>query len=153
MPRSPANSPGSSVNPARNVTTVITVWQDGKGGTTISAVVAHHVADRRATRQSLGIVHALVSAQASKQRSARQTGWPMPRVLASTQIRQRRPGDLGQPESFVQRAVGRNPSVRGDLAALEFQLQAAVEIDPRRSLSWFTRRVRQAWSDTMMIVL
>jgi hypothetical protein len=31
----------------------------------------------------------------------------MPRVLASTQIRQRRPGDLGQPESLVQLAVRR----------------------------------------------
>ncbi len=66
----------------------------------------------------------------------------MPRFLASTQIRQCRPGDLGQPESFVQLAVGRDPSVRGDLAAMEFQLQAAVEIDPQRSLSWFTRWVR-----------
>ena len=32
-------------------------------------------------------------------------------------------------------------SVRGDLAAVEFQLQAAVEIDPQRPLLRFTHRV------------
>jgi hypothetical protein len=75
----------------------------------------------------------------------------MPRVLASTQIRRRHPGDLGQPESFVQLAVGQEPSVRRDLAAMEFQLQAVVEIDPQRSLSWFTRWVRQVWPAMIMI--
>ncbi len=56
----------------------------------------------------------------------------MARVRATPQVRQRRPTQIGQAENLVQLAVGQEPSVRRDLAAMEFQLQAAVEIDPQR---------------------
>ena len=63
------------------------------------------------------------------------------RVLATPQVRQRRPAKIGQAKNIVQFPVGQEPSVRGNLAAVELQLQAAVEIDPQMRLSGFTRRV------------
>ena len=45
------------------------------------------------------------------------TGQQMPRVLALTQIRQHRPGNLSQAENIVQLAVGQEACARGDLAA------------------------------------
>ncbi len=41
----------------------------------------------------------------------------------------------------------------GDLAAVEFQLQAAVEIDPQMRLSGFTRRVRRVWHGIALILI
>ena len=38
---------------------------------------------------------------------------------------------IGQAENIVQLVVGQEPSVRRDPAAMEFQLQAAVKIDPK----------------------
>ena len=67
--------------------------------------------------------------------------------------RRRRPGDLGQPESLVQLAVGQEASVRGDLAAVKFQLQAAVEIDPQMRLCGFTRRVIRLSPVVVMVLL
>ena len=62
---------------------------------------------------------------------AQQARQEVTRVLASTQIRQHRPAEIGQAENLVQLAIGQEPSIRRDLAAVEFQLQAAVEIDPQ----------------------
>ncbi len=50
---------------------------------------------------------------------------------------------LARPEYIVQLAIGQESSVGGDPAAVEFELQAAVEIDPQMGLSGFTRRLRQ----------
>ena len=102
----------------------------GRGGTTIKALAVHDGSHRRVARQSLGIVHVLVSGQAPKHRLAQQARQQVARVLASTQVRQRRPTEVGQAENIVQLAVGQEPSVRRDPAAMEFQLQAAVKIDP-----------------------
>ncbi len=63
-------------------------------------------------------------------------------VLASTQIRQHRPAEIGQAENLVQLAIGQEPSIGGDPATMEFQLQAAVEIDPQRWEFGFTHRIR-----------
>jgi hypothetical protein len=124
----------------------------GRGRTTIKALAVHDGSHRRVTRQSLGIVDILVSRQTAEHRLAQQTGWQMPRVLAAPQIRQRRPGNLGQAENIVQLAVGQEASVRGDLAAVKFELQVTVEIDPQMRLSGFTRRVRRVPSAAMMVL-
>jgi hypothetical protein len=44
------------------------------------------------------------------------------------------------------------PSVRGELAAMEFELQATVEIDPQMRLSGFTRRVTRVPPAAMMVL-
>jgi hypothetical protein len=62
-------------------------------------------------------------------------------VLASTAFHQGRTRQIGQPERVVQFAVSEQSGVGGDPAAVEFQLQAAVEIDPQRPVISFTRWV------------
>ena len=64
------------------------------------------------------------------------------RAVASTQIRQHRPAEIGQAENLVQLAIGQEPSVRRDFAAVEFQLQSVVEVDTQRNPFRFTHRVR-----------
>ncbi len=49
-------------------------------------------------------------------------------------------------------AIGEQPGIRGDLAAVEFELQATVEIDPQMRLSGFTRRVTWGWPVVMMVL-
>ena len=56
-------------------------------------------------------------------------------------LRQRRASQIGQPERVVQFAERQQASVGGDAAAMEFQLQAAVEIDPQTAVIRFTRWV------------
>jgi len=52
-------------------------------------------------------------------------------ILAAPGLVQYRPAEIGQAENFVQFAMGQEPSL-GDLAAVKFQLQATVEIEPQR---------------------
>ena len=65
---------------------------------------------------------------------------------------QHRPAEIGQAENLVQLAIGQEPSIGGDLAAVEFQLQAAVEIDPQMGFSGFTRRVTRGSPVVMMVL-
>ncbi len=51
-------------------------------------------------------------------------------VRAAPQIRQHHPAEIGQAENLVQLAASQEPSVGGDLAAVELELQATVKIDP-----------------------
>ncbi len=120
--------------------------------TTIKALAVHSGAYRRAARQPFGIVHVLVSGQAAIDRLPQQARQQVARVLAVPQVRQRRPAEVGQAENIVQLAVGQEPSVRGDLTAVEFQPQAPVEIDPQMRLSGFTRRVRRVPPAAMMVL-
>jgi hypothetical protein len=60
-------------------------------------------------------------------------------VLAPTAFQQRRTGQIGQSKRVVQFAVSDQAGVGGDLATMEFQPQAAVEIDPQRPVIRFTR--------------
>ena len=45
------------------------------------------------------------------------------------------PPRLSQAKNLIQLAVGQEPGVGGDLAAMEFERQATVEIDPQMGLS------------------
>ena len=92
-------------------------------------------------RNEVGIVHIRVAGEAAEHRLAQQAAQQVPGVLATTAFRQRRPRHIGQPERVIQFAVSKPSGVGGDPAAVEFQLQAAVEIDPKRTIIRFTRRV------------
>ena len=53
---------------------------------------------------------------------------------------------------MIQFAIGEQPGIRGDLAAVEFQLQATVEIDPQMRLSGFTHRVTRVLPVVIMVL-
>jgi hypothetical protein len=68
----------------------------------------------------------------------------MPSVLAAPTLRQRRARRIGQPERVVQFPVGQQAGVGGDAAAVKFQLQPPVEINPQSTAIRFTRWVFHA---------
>ena len=76
----------------------------------------------------------------------------MPSVLAGTPVLENSPGNLGQAKGIVKFPVGEQPGVRSNLGTMEFKLQTAVEIDPQRGLSAFTRRVTWGASVLMCIL-
>ena len=112
----------------------------GRGCTTIKALAVDDGSHRWITRQSLGIVHVLVSGQASKHRLAQQARQEVARVRATPQVRPRRPAEIGEAENLVQLAVGQQTGVGGDLAPVGFQLEATIEIAPKRRWFRFTHR-------------
>ena len=84
----------------------------GRGRTTIKTLAVHDGSHRRIARQSLGIVHILVSGQASKHRLTA-TG---PSAGGACSCRaanpgQCRPSQISQAENIVQLAIGQEPSV------------------------------------------
>jgi hypothetical protein len=60
-------------------------------------------------------------------------------VLADPAVGQRLPSHLGQAKGVVQFAQGEQTGIRGDLRAVELQLEAAVENDPQVARFRFTR--------------
>lgn len=66
------------------------------------------------------------------------------RHCETTAFRQHATGQVGQPEGVVQVPVGQQRGVGGDAAAVEFQFQATVEIDPQgaiiRFICWVVQR-------------
>ena len=94
----------------------------------------------------LGIIHVLITSQATIDRLAQQPCQKVPRVLAAPQIRSGAAAQISQAKDLVQLPVGQELGVGGYLAAMEFELQATVEIDPQMRSSGVTRRVRRTGS-------
>ena len=64
------------------------------------------------------------------------------RFLAAPRLRQNLSAQFGQSKRVIELAVGKKTTIGRDVAAVEFQLQAPVEIDPERGQFRFTHRVR-----------
>ena len=75
----------------------------------------------------------------------------MPSVLAGTAIGENIPGGIGQAKGIIKLSIGEEPTVRGNLGTVKFQLQSAVKTDPQRGLSAFTRRVMRCTSVLMCV--
>ena len=98
------------------------------------------------TSETLGVVHVLITAKASKYRLTEQPRHTVPSVLAGTVIVESIPGNLGQLKRIVKLPIGKQTGVRSDLGTVKFQLQSAVEINPQSGLSAFTRWVTRGVS-------
>ena len=103
----------------------------GRSRIQVQTVSVYDSQHRRVERKSLSVVHILISGQASKHRLTEQPLDQVLDILAAPGLVQYRPAEIGQAENFVQFAMGQEPSL-GDLAAVKFQLQATVEIEPQR---------------------
>ena len=75
----------------------------------------------------------------------------MPSVLAGTAVLENIPSNFGQAKRVIKLSIGEKPTVGSDLVTVKFQLQTAVEINPQRSLSAFTRWV--TWSASVLICI
>jgi hypothetical protein len=63
------------------------------------------------------------------------------RVLATAAVEELRDRRVGEPEGVIQLAVSEQTAVRGDLGAVEFELDPAIESGSQRRLFGFTRHV------------
>ena len=92
-------------------------------------------------RQPLGVVHILIPSQAAEYRLPQQSGQKVAGVLSTATFRQRACGEIGQPERIIEFSVSKQSGVRGDVAAVEFEPQPTVEINPKGAVIRFTRWV------------
>ena len=104
------------------------------------------------TAQTVGVVHVVVATKTAKEGLAELSRHAVPPVLAGAAVSEKTSGNLGQAKGIVKFPVGAQPGVRSNLGTMEFKLQTAVEIDPQRGLSAFTRRVTWGASVLMCIL-
>jgi hypothetical protein len=74
---------------------------------------------------------------------AKQSGHHVLAVLAGAWINELIANHIRQPEGVIELAVGQQSGVGGDPGTVELKLQAAVEIEPQRTINRFTRWVLQ----------
>jgi hypothetical protein len=101
----------------------------GRGVPTIQPAAMDHSLPRRIVREA-------AECQLAKQPCQQVTN-----VLAPAALRRLGTRQVGWHEHIIKFAMGRQSGARGDPAALEFQLQALVEINPKRAIIRFTRWV------------
>ena len=94
--------------------------------------------------ETAGVVHVFIAAKAPKYRLTELPRHAVPSVLAGTAILENIPGNLGQAKGIIKLPISEQPPVGSDLGAVKFQLQAAVEIDPKSVPFRFTHRVCHA---------
>ena len=106
------------------------------------------MAHRGIDAQPLGIVDIFITCQAAVDRLPQQRRQTVLLVAPHADVVQRIEGHFCQAELVVQFAVGQQPGVSRDLAAQEFQLQAAVKTDPQILVLAVTHRVPlSAWHE------
>ena len=113
----------------------------GGSGLSFHSFATNNPPHGRITSKTVGVVHVFVAANTSKHRLAKLPRHAMPSVLAGTAIVENISGGIGQAKSIIKLPIRQQPAVRGNLGTVKLQLQAAVEINPQRGLSAFTRRV------------
>jgi hypothetical protein len=91
--------------------------------------------------EPLGVIDVLVAGEPAEHRLTEQSAQLVADVLAAPAIEQLGDCDLGEPDCIVEFAVSEQTAIGGDLAAVEFELDPAVEAGPQRRLFGFIRRV------------
>jgi len=92
--------------------------------------------------QALSIVDILIAGKPPERRLPRQTDQFMAAIPAGAAIGERLARHRAETESVVEFAIGQQPGIGGDPAAIELKLHTAVEIEPERPINRFTRWVR-----------
>jgi hypothetical protein len=96
--------------------------------------------------QASGIIHILVSGEATENGLTQQTDKRMAAVLTGARIGERIACNHRQAEHVIEFAIGQQSGIRGHHGAAKLEHQAAVEIEPENPIVRFTRRVRHNWS-------
>ena len=99
-------------------------------------------AHRGITPEAVRIVHVLVPGEAAEHGLAELREQRVAPVLAAARIVKRVGGQRRQAEGVVEFAEREQAGVGGDRGAVEFELQATVEIEPETVVLAFTRRDR-----------
>jgi hypothetical protein len=112
-----------------------------RGSTTIQPAAIDHGAHRRIMRQAIGVVHVLIAGEAAEHGLAKQRSQQVAGVLATAAFRQHRSRKISEAEHVIQFSMRQDAGIGGDATAMEFQPQAAVEINPQSAVIRFTRWV------------
>ena len=113
----------------------------GRGGTTIQPAAVDHGTHRRIMRQAIGVVHILVAGETAEHGLTEEPGQQVAGILATAAFRQHRSGEISEAKRVIQFSVDQDAGIGGDAAAVEFQLQPTVEIDPENAVIRLTRWV------------
>src|SRR3984893_16809755 len=89
--------------------------------------------------QASGIIHVLVSGEATENRLTQQTDKRMAAVLARASIGEGIACNHRQAEHVIEFAIGQQSGIRGHHRAAKLEHQAAVEIEPENPIVRFTR--------------
>src|SRR3954469_4814013 len=103
-------------------------------------LATHHPAQGRIMRQPVGIVHILVSGEPPEHRLAELSNQGMASVRAGAGVRQHLSSGLAQTKSVIEFAAGKQTTIGRDLRSVEFQLETAVERQPKINTLRFTQR-------------
>ena len=96
----------------------------------------------RIARETLGVIDIFVTGETIEHRLAKKPHEEMSSVLSASRLRYDLSAQLGQSKGVIQFTIREQTGVPGDFAAVEFQLQATVEIDPARVEFGLTHRGR-----------
>jgi hypothetical protein len=92
--------------------------------------------------QASGIIHVLVSGEATENGLTQQTDKRMAAVLARARIGERIACNHRQAEHVIEFAIGQQSGIRGHHRAAKLGHDPAVKIEPESPTIRFTRRVR-----------
>ena len=115
---------------------------DGAHGLPGYGATVDNPSHRGIASRAVGVVYVLIATEAAEDGSAKQSRHRVPAVLAGARIDRLMAGHVRQAERAIKLAAGRPSGVGGDSATVELELQAAIEIEPKRPVNRFTRRVR-----------
>jgi hypothetical protein len=97
-----------------------------RGGGTIEPVTSDDRAHRGVAGEPLGVADILVAGDPTEHGLAEQPAQLVARVLATAAVEELRDRRVGKPEGVIQLAVSEQTAVRGDLGAVEFELDPAI---------------------------
>ena len=113
----------------------------GGCGLSCDGLAADNPPHGRIEAEPVGIVHVVVSAEASGNGLAELPGKTVASILPTTGVSEHVPGNLGQAENIIQFPVRQQPRVGSDRGTVELKLQATVKIQPQNPCLPFTHRV------------
>jgi hypothetical protein len=103
----------------------------GRGPATKGRLAADDPPHRRIMAQALGVVHVLVSREATEDGLSEQPGQGVAAILAGAVVGQNLARYRRQADRVVKFAIGKQPSIGGDDRTAKLHPQAAVEIEPQ----------------------
>ncbi len=109
------------------------------------AVVSFSTNDRphdRITGQSFVVTNVLIAGETNGDRLANEAGQIVTDVPATPPVAENDCSEIGEAESVIQFAIGEQANFGRDARTMELELDTAVETEPPRRLSAFTRRDR-----------
>ena len=112
-----------------------------RSGGTIQPLTADDRPHDGVLGKPLGVIDILVPGEPTEHRLAEQPDQLVARVLTTAAAEQLRDRHVGELKGAIQLAVSEQTAVRGDLGAVKFELDLAVENGPQRQLFGFTRHI------------